>query len=70
MVVTDLVFELWATKTKLKGVFTGSLVAMVTYYANIINESYIAIIRLSTDTILLSLSDTKLFNNSIKRQAL
>ena len=55
MGVIDLVFELWASKAKVRGVlFTGSLVTMVTYYVKIINESYLAIITLYNVTILLS----------------
>ena len=57
-------------KPKCRVFFTGSLVAMVTCYVKIIKESYLAIILLSNDTILWSLSDTELFYNSIKRQGL
>ena len=51
----DFVFELWAAKAKVKGIFTGSVIAMVTYYVNIIEKTYLAIVHLSDDTILLSL---------------
>ena len=44
-------------KPKRRVFFTESLVAMVTYYVKIINESYSAIISLSNDTISLSLSE-------------
>ena len=57
-------------KPKERVVFTEFLIAMVTDYITIINKSYLAIILLSNDTILLSLSDTELFCNSIKRQGL
>ena len=52
---------------KVKRAFTGSLVA---YYVKIINESYLALILLSNDTIIFSLSDTQLSYNSIKRHGL
>ena len=55
---------------KLRVFFTVSLVAMVTDYIKIINKTYLAIIHLSNDTILLSLSVTEWFNNCIKRQDL
>ena len=48
--------------------FIGLLVAMETDYFKIIEKTYLGIIRLSNDTILLSLSVTEWFNNSIKRQ--
>ena len=50
--------------------FTGFLVAMVTDYVKIMNKTYLAIIHLSNDTILLSLTATEWFNNSIKQQGL
>ena len=50
--------------------FTASLIAMVTCYVKIINKSYFAIIILSNNTILLSLSDTEQLYNAIKRQEL
>ena len=40
MGVTDFVFELSAAKSKIKGVFTGFFVDMVTDYVKIINGSY------------------------------
>ena len=70
MGVTDFVLSYEQLKPKCKVFFTGSLVAMVTYYVKIIKESYLAVILLSSDTILLTLSDTELFYNSIKRQGL
>ena len=60
---TDLIFELCASEAKIKGV-------MVTDYIKLINKTYLAIICLSDATILLSLSDTEWFYNSIKRQGL
>ena len=57
-------------KPKLRVFFTGFLVAMVTDYVKVINRTNLAIILLSNDTILLSLSDTKWFYNPIKRQGL
>ena len=50
--------------------FTGFLVAMVTNYVKVITKTYLAIITLSNDTILLSLSDKEWFYNTIKRQGL
>ena len=40
---------------------------MVTDYVKVITKTYLAIIRLSDDTILLSLSDTEWFYNAIKQ---
>ena len=60
-------------KAKIKGVFTGFLVAMVTDYIKTIDKTYsaiIIIIRLSNDTMLLPLSVTEWFNNSIKQKGL
>ena len=51
MRVTDFVFELWASKAKIKGVFTGFLVAMVTDYVKMMDKTYFAIISLSIDAI-------------------
>ena len=48
--------------------FTGFLVAMVTDYVKVITKTYSAIITLSNDTMLWSLSDTECFYNAIKRQ--
>ena len=48
----------------------GFLVAMVTDYVKVITKTYLAIIRLSNDTMLLSLSDTEWFYNAIKGQGL
>ena len=39
---------------------------MVTDYVKVITKTYLAIIHLSNDTILLSLSDTECFYNAIK----
>ena len=39
-------------KQKYRVFLTGSLVTMVTYYVKIINESHLAMISLSNDTIL------------------
>ena len=66
MGVTDLVFELRAAKAKIRVFFTGSPVATATDYIKIIDKTYLAIITLSNDTILLSLSVTEWFKNSIK----
>ena len=43
---------------------------MVTDYVKVITKTYLAIITLSNDTILLSLSDKEWFYNAIKRQGL
>ena len=43
---------------------------MVTDYVKVITKTYLAIIRLSNDTMLLSLSDTEWFYNVIKGQGL
>ena len=43
---------------------------MVTDYVKVITKTYLAIIRLSNDTMLLSLSDTEWFYNVIKGQEL
>ena len=43
---------------------------MVTYDVKTMNEFYLVIISLSSDTILLSLSDVERFYNSIKGQGL
>ena len=55
-----------ASKAKIKGVFTSFLVSMVTYDVKIMNDSYLVIISLLNDTILLSLSNTEWFCNFIK----
>ena len=68
MGVNNLVFELWAAKAEKKGVFAGFVIAMVTYYINVINKTYLAITHLSNDTILLPFIVTECFNTSIKRQ--
>ena len=67
----SLVLSYEQLKPKKRAFLTGSLVAMVTYCVKITNESYLAIIFLSNDTILLSLSDIlEFFYNAIKQQAL
>ena len=66
MRATDFVFEVWASKANQTVFFTGSLAAMVTYDDKIMDESYLAIISLSNDTKLLSLSDTEWFYDFIK----
>ena len=48
----------------------GFLVAMVTDYVKVITKTYLTIILLSNDTMLLSLSDTEWFYNAIKGQGL
>ena len=50
--------------------FTGFPVAMVTDYVNTIVTTYLAILHLSNDTILLSLSVNEGFKNPLKRQGL
>ena len=66
MGVNDFVFELSASKAKIMGVFHWS-------HGNLLsqnNKQFLTIILISNDTILLTLSDTELLNNSIKRQGL
>ena len=57
-------------KPKKRVFSTGFRVAMVTNYEKIIHKTYLAIIHLSNDTMLLSFSGTEWFNNSIKRKGL
>ena len=70
MGVTDFIFDLSASKAKVKGVFHWILVAMVTDYVKVIDKTYLTIIHLSNDTILLPLRVTNWFSNSIKQQGL
>ena len=63
MGVTDFVFEIRTSKAKI-------IIAMETDYVKIIDKTYLAIIHLSNNTILLLLIVTKWFNDSVKQQGL
>ena len=64
------VFELWGAKAKKKGEFHWISCCHGNRHVKIITKTYLAIITLSNDTILLSLSDTEWFYNAIKRKGL
>ena len=68
--VTDFVFELWGAKAKIQGEFHWISCCHGDRLRQSITKTYLAIICLSNDTILLSLSDTEWFYNAIKRQGL